>query len=188
MPFCSKCGAKISEGAKFCPNCGAPLLPAAKAQIPVRPVSPRTGLDMIGSDPRLQEHWIRRVIAFIIDAIVVVIAVAILAVILFVPFAIGFSWFWGWWQFPLISGLLFILYFSFAEAFYGYTLGKKVMGFQVVTVGGRRPDFAAAFIRNISKIFILVLLLDVFGGLITQGDPRQKYTDRIAGTNVIGIT
>lgn len=62
------------------------------------------------------------------------------------------------------------------------------MGFQVVTVGGRRPDLAAAFIRNISKIFILLPLLDILGGLITQGDPHQKYTDRIAGTNVIGIT
>lgn len=187
MPFCPKCGAKISEGAKFCPNCGAPLLPAAKAQIPARPVSPRTNLDMIGSDPRLQEHWIRRIIAFIIDGIISAIAAWLLLTILLFPFSIGSSWFRGW-QFLLAWGLIFILYSSFAESVYGYTLGKKVMEFQVATVGGRRPDFAAAFIRNISKIFILVLLLDVLGGLITQGDPRQKYTDRIAGTNVMGIT
>lgn len=190
MPFCSKCGTEVFGEAKFCPNCGAPILSTAKPQIPTRPAPPKTGLDMIGSDQRLQEYWIKRGIAFIIDAIAVLIAVIIIGVIatiIFFPFAISFSWFWGWWQFSLVGGLLFILYFTFAESIYGYTLGKKVMGFQVVTVGGRKPDFVAAFIRNLSKIFIILLLLDVVGGFITHGDPHQKYTDRIAGANIINI-
>jgi len=28
MAFCAKCGAKIAEGANFCPGCGTPILPA----------------------------------------------------------------------------------------------------------------------------------------------------------------
>jgi len=44
-----------------------------------------------------------------------------------------------------------------------------------------------AFIRNISKIFWPLYLLDVIVGLATPGEPTQKYTDRIAGTIVVSV-
>lgn len=32
MPFCSKCGAKLDEKAKFCPNCGTPVAPPPRRE------------------------------------------------------------------------------------------------------------------------------------------------------------
>jgi len=42
-----------------------------------------------------------------------------------------------------------------------------------------------AFIRNISKIYWIIVLIDTVIGLATPGDPHQKVTDRIAGTTVV---
>jgi uncharacterized RDD family membrane protein YckC len=37
MPFCSKCGASVGDGASFCNACGQPLPPSAPAQAPAVP-------------------------------------------------------------------------------------------------------------------------------------------------------
>ncbi|MCP8309523.1 MAG: RDD family protein [archaeon] len=92
---------------------------------------------------------------------------------------------WGWLQFPFVMGLIYILYFTITESAYGYTLGKRIMSLRVITLKGEIPNFEKTFIRNISKIYWILLLLDVIGGLASKGDPYQKYSDRIAGTLVI---
>jgi uncharacterized RDD family membrane protein YckC len=51
---------------------------------------------------------------------------------------------------------------------------------------GNKVTLDKSFIRNISKIYWLLLLLDWIVALVTPGaDRRQKYTDRIAGTTVV---
>ena len=60
-----------------------------------------------------------------------------------------------------------------------------VLGFKVTTLDGKTPTIEKALIRNISKIHGALLLLDFLLGLVTPGDPYQKYTDRIAGTRVV---
>lgn len=183
MPYCWKCGAELPEDARFCPKCGAPISgPERGAKI---------ALERIGYDVNLQEHWIRRIIAIVIDSIIVGIGAWILTAILFLPFLIPLNWpfIWSaprsWLQFPFVMGPIYILYFTLAETGYGYTIGKMIMGLRVVTVGDGVLTLDKAFIRNISKIFWVLLILDVIGGIATRGDPRQKYSDRIAGTTVI---
>jgi hypothetical protein len=63
-----------------------------------------------------------------------------------------------------------------------------VVNLKVRTVDGKIPTMDVAFIRNVSKVFWLLYLLDVIVGLATPGEPTQKYTDRIAGTIVVSIT
>lgn len=195
MPYCSKCGAEIPEGARFCPKCGTAVSPPPGVEVPPAPIRAKTGIDLIGTDKPLQEHWIKRVIAFIIDSIILYIAVMILLMIISIPILIltGAPWFGATWfaslsgwliGFPLAAGALSILYFSFAEFIYGQTIGKRLMGFKVATADRRTPNLGIAFVRNISKIHPVLLLLDVIVGLVTPGDPRQKYSDRIAGTTV----
>lgn len=194
MPYCSKCGAEISKDAKFCPKCGTPVSPP-RVEVPPAPIRAKTGIDLIGTDKLLQEHWIKRVIAIIIDYIILAIALSILLLIISIPILIltgapwfGITWFaslGGWFiGFPFAVGALLILYSSFAESGYGQTIGKKLMGFKVATVDGRILNLGRTLIRNISKIHPLLLLLDVIVGLATPGDPHQKYSDRIARTTV----
>jgi len=173
----------LPEGAKYCPGCGGPA------------TSPRpegyaagTGLDRIGSDRALQEHWIHRLIALVVDGIIVGALSWILSFPLAFHFFISFGWFASLFSLPFIAGLVFILYFSLAETAYGQTLGKRFMSLRVVTAAGARPTLEKAFIRNLSKIHWVLLLLDVVAGLGTRGDPRQKFSDRFAGTTVVGAS
>ena len=36
-----------------------------------------------------------------------------------------------------------------------------------------------------TKVFPIILLIDVLLGMASSGDPRQKYTDRLAGVTVL---
>jgi uncharacterized RDD family membrane protein YckC len=136
-------------------------------------------------------HWLLRLVAFIIDSIIIGIIAGIIffliIVSLFFSGGLLFAWTWGL-GFPFLLGILEILYFVFMEVSYGETLGKRVLGLQVQTVNGSKVTFDKAFIRNISKIYWLFLLIDWILAIAIAGhDQRQKYTDRIAGTTVVSV-
>jgi len=138
-----------------------------------------TAIELIGHNQALQEHWIRRVLAIIIDAIVV--SIVYLAITLpFALFRVDFLFF------PFLWGILLWLYSTVFETAIGGTFGKKLVALHVVALDGVM-DFPRAMIRNISKIFWLFTLLDVLLGAATQGDPRQRYLDRIARTTVTRV-
>ena len=175
--YCSKCGEKLPDGTKFCPNCGT----AVKLEV----TSESSFVVRFERDPCLQEHWIKRAVAYVIDSIIVGIATAILlAIALFPIFIANPVTFFNIFSFPFAMGLLYILYFTIAETMYGATIGKSLLGLKVVTKTDGKPSFEKAFIRNISKIHPLLLILDLIGGLITLTDLHQKYSDKIANTTV----
>jgi hypothetical protein len=183
-----------------------------------------TGLDRIGKDSRLQELWVRRLVAFIVDTVILYVATFILAVIFVIPLVLGsvFSSLTSGFNFlpgiywgslfgfgfgSLLAGILYVLYYTIADHLWGGTLGKHVVGLRVLRAqsgyesvtrafsqasqagGGSGatayPTFEQAFMRNISKIYWLLVLLDALGGLATRGDPAQKYSDRYARTTVV---
>ncbi len=179
--FCSKCGEKLPEDPKFCTICGAPVNIEATAA--------NTVVERFEKDPHLQEHCIKRLIAYILDSIIVSIAVGILLFIAQLPFLIlnpvGFV---NNFSFQFAVGGISVIYFIIAETVYGTTIGKSLLGLKVVTSSGEKISLEKAFIRNISKIHGVLLLLDVIGGVITSTDLHQKYSDRIANTTVTSIT
>jgi len=150
-----------------------------------------TGFERIGKDTQLQDHWIRRLVAFIIDSIIVWIGTLIIAAIITIPliimaFVTGFPWFvLNPFAFPFFAGILSVLYFALLEAHYGWTFGKKIMNLKTIKLSGQRPLLDAAFIRNISKIYWILVLIDVIIGLATPRDPHQKVSDHFAGTTVV---
>jgi len=89
----------------------------------------------------------------------------------------------GLWLGGPISLVLF-LYFLLAEGLYGRTLGKEIMGLRVQRVDGKPMDMRSSLIRNISKIYWVLLLIDVAVGLGTHGEMSQKWSDRYIGTKV----
>ena len=146
-------------------------------------------MEATGQDMQIDlGHWLLRLIAYIIDGVIIAIIVGILWVILFLPFLLVGAFFasWGWTLvFPFVVGLLMVLYFLYAEVNWGGTLGKRILGLRVQTVKGNKVTYGQSFIRNISKIHPLLLLLDWLIGIVTPGDKRQKYSDRMAGTIVV---
>jgi hypothetical protein len=121
-------------------------------------------IDLLGNNSQMQNHWARRLIAIIIDWIIIQIIWLIVT--------------------TFISGIIWLGYSIFLEAVGGATLGKRVLNLRVVSTEGPM-DFTKAVIRNITKIHGLLLLIDWLVGIITDGDPRQRYMDRISNTTVI---
>lgn len=176
--YCSKCGKELIDGSNFCQICGAAVKFDTKSESSV--------IERFEKDQHLQEHWIKRVIAFIIDSIIVSIGTAIVLILVLFPIFISNpTSFFNIISFPFEMGILSVLYFVIAENAYGTTIGKQLLGLKVVTKTDKKINLEKAFIRNISKIHGLLLLLDIIGGILTSTDLLQKYSDRIAQTKVV---
>src|SRR6266849_1093139 len=138
-----------------------------------------SAIDLIGHNPALQEHWIRRFLAVLIDAIVV------LAIYLLFALPLAFTSL-AWYVTPFLYGIVWLLYSMLLETLWGATIGKRILSLRVVAIDGNL-DIMHCLVRNISKIYWLIFLLDFIVGGVTQGDPRQRLFDRIARTTVTRV-
>src|SRR5438034_11477061 len=82
LVYCWKCGSELREDAGFCWKCGASVRGTMGVQSP-------TGFELLRDDKNVQNHWARRLIAFVIDAVIVTVVLAIIAIVVSVPFIIG---------------------------------------------------------------------------------------------------
>ena len=186
MAFCASCGKELPAGVAFCPSCGAPVQPGASAQA-ASSTAPVSGMDTLTKDTKAQQYWIERIVAFFIDAVIVFIVLAIIAAAIAIPFVLTgtfapMAFFFG--AFALVGGIIFVLYFTFTESMGGASLGKRIFHLKVVSKSGSNPTIGEAFIRNISKLYWLLLLLDVIVGLAISKGYQQKYSDHVMGTSV----
>jgi uncharacterized RDD family membrane protein YckC len=171
MTYCTHCGKENSEKSEFCPSCGA--------SIRQKDGLAGTAAEKILNESALQQHWVKRVIAILIDSIIVGIATAILSLLT------GASGIFNWLALSFVMGLIYVLYFTITESIYGYTMGKRLVNLKVIKTNGKKPTLESAFVRNISKIHVLLLLVDTLGGFFTSKDTHQRYIDQIANTTVI---
>jgi uncharacterized RDD family membrane protein YckC len=170
MTYCTGCGKKMPKGAKFCPKCRATNR---------HPVSQHgTAVERIVNESSLQEHWIKRIIAIVIDSIIVGIATTMMG------YLFNLAGIFNLLNFPFAMGLTYIIYFTITELTYGYTFGKKIVNLKVVPSDGKKLSLESAFLRNITKIHFVFLILDTIGGFFFSTDPHQKYVDQIAHTTV----
>jgi uncharacterized RDD family membrane protein YckC len=137
-------------------------------------------------------HWLSRLTAYIIDGIITGIIAAIIWVPLTMMDVVAASYFvenWSWLGYSFIWGLIQVVYFTALETYWGTTIGKRILGFQVQQTSGAKLTPEKALTRNISKILWPILILDVLVSAISTGaDKRQKFSDRIAQTTVISLT
>ena len=161
---------------------------------------------IMGRNPNINyASTISRIIAYIIDAIIVGLVIGILsaAIMLLGVFSFGSITGDGGGGFlpvaifgPAYIGLSFgsfilqLLYFTYLESEEGggATIGKKILDLKVVDRTGRKVDMKDSFIRNIARLIwslpcvgFLLLLLDVY--LIH--DSEQRIGDRLANTYVV---
>ncbi len=139
-----------------------------------------TGFDYLGRDKTLQEHWLRRVAAIVVDWLIIFIPLSVIGNII--------NWgLFGLWPLSIASALFF-LYCALFDFAIGGTVGKMLLGLKAVSVTGKM-DIAQAIMRNITKIFVPLLLVDwIIGMAIDTNDPRQKWTDSLVNTSVILIS
>lgn len=94
----------------------------------------------------------------------------------------------------VIAGMLFLLipflYLVLAEGLTGTTVGKRVLGLQVVDTGGAPSSLFQATVRNVVRlawalwpIGPLFLLIDVY--LLQTTEDDQRVGDTAAGTRVV---
>ncbi len=185
MAFCARCGKELPPGATFCPSCGAPVAGGEAAPA----TGALSGFETLTKDQKAQEYWVQRFVAFIIDAAIVYFVLLVITLAIAIPFVftgafVAAGFFFGG-IFTVLWGLIFVLYFTVAESFSGASIGKRIFNLKVVTKTGSYPNFVEAFIRNVSKIYWLLLLLDVVIGLALSHGYQQKYSDSMMGTKVV---
>ena len=200
--FCNRCGAQNAAGAQFCSRCGAPTNPTPGAvQTPVAPpfstspysasvtpyqaVAPAVGVGYGG-------FWIR-VVALIIDAIIVRVVIAPVGMI-FGGLGLAGGMMRG---FPhrglaiLGGGVTFILlvfgnwlYEAFMESSsYQATLGKMIFGMKVTDLNGNRISFERATGRHFAK-WLSGLILCIGYIMVGFTERKQGLHDLLAGTLV----
>jgi len=134
-------------------------------------------IENLTHDVNLQKHWLYRFVAFVIDAVLIAIPFWLFGI--FIGFFLKFFSFFWWAGY----GLCLWLYSAVTEGAGGRTLGKALLSLKTEGKKGGL-DMAEALIRNVSKVFLLFLFLDWLVGMITEGDPRQRYLDRLLETKV----
>jgi RDD family len=134
-----------------------------------------SGFDLLGHNRTLQIHWLKRVTAFVLDLVTV-----------FAPLW-SFLFFEGIraaWVYGVVGGFALFAFSTFSEAVTRTTVGKYIVGLEVRSLRGPMTLSKAA-VRNFPKIFWFAFpLLDTLLGLIVDGDPRQRWSDKILGTTV----
>jgi len=134
-----------------------------------------SGFDIIGHNRTFQIHWIKRVIAYVIDLATV-----------FAPLW-SFLYLQGArapWVYGISGGIVLFAYSVALEAIFRTTVGKYIVGLEVRSLRGPMT-LSKALVRNIPKLFWFAFpLLDTLAGLVVDGDPRQRWSDNILGTTV----
>ncbi|MBI3860162.1 MAG: RDD family protein [Thaumarchaeota archaeon] len=148
-----------------------------------------SGFDALMKESQAQTYWVKRLVAYIVDVVIVYVVLAILAsivafqlLLLSGPGAFGAVLVGA---FSVVSGVLLFLYFFVTEVSMGSSIGKRVFGLKVVADNGGKPSGSQAALRNISKIFWVLLLLDVILGLAMSKQYTMKYSDTFAHTSVV---
>ncbi len=130
--------------------------------------------------------WGPRILAYIIDIIIVSIAVDMVRLPLLIGnptnniflYPAGVS----------VNGVVLFLYFLLTESYYGTTIGKEVLKLQVITEDGRKPEPKEAAISAVGKAFFLPI--DLLVGLIMKDTEHetnlnQRLMQKVSKTLVI---
>jgi uncharacterized RDD family membrane protein YckC len=190
--YCKKCGAELGDGAAFCQVCGTPTegsqTPPVEARKPETPGAEQAQqtpsqrvLDLAG--------WGDRIIAYIIDAVIVGAVANLVKALIFVP-----SYFWaGMMGYPGLrwvpwmdlgpDNLLFFIYFLWMDLSFGQSVGKMVMKIRVTNLDGGRMNLTQGAIEVFGKAFLLPL--DVIIGWFFLGEKSQRLFTFLAQTIVL---
>lgn len=132
----------------------------------------------------MENLWGRRFAALIVDIIILTLFMYIISAVIFLLFArVGIFSVLNYWIF--MAAIIIIVYFTFMEGKTNSTLGKNLLRLQVMTFNGNM-GYKKAFIRSLSKILYIPLIVDVLLGFIF-GDSNDRILDKVSGTYVVRV-
>ena len=131
----------------------------------------------------MQGLWGKRLVALIIDMVFITLFLWVVIALIYPLIALAniFSILSFW---IILAAIVIIGYFTYLEGYYGESLGKNIMKLRVRALTGKM-DYRKAFIRNLSKILWIPLIVDLIIGF-AFGSPRERYLSRLAKTEVVG--
>ncbi len=127
----------------------------------------------------------RRLVAAIVDSIVIGIIFYLIAILTGQTTQGGFAL----QGVPALLGFLLALaYYVLLEGTVGATLGKLALGVRVVKADGSRCDLVASLIRNVMRIIDWLPFLYIVGMASIAASPlKQRLGDRLAKTAVVRV-
>lgn len=129
----------------------------------------------------MQDLWGKRFAALIIDFLIIILVTWVFSAIIYPLIAaaniFGILNYW-----LILTAVIVMAYFTYFEGKLGTTPGKNVMKIEVVVDEGEM-NYQKAFIRNLSKILGIPLILDIIVDYVA-GNSKLRYLDEVAGTDV----
>jgi uncharacterized RDD family membrane protein YckC len=198
--FCPKCGKETDALGKFCQWCGADIV-----SIPATP--PATPEEDEGSDVGVYAGLGRRIVAFIVDLILILLLDAVAVAVLGLFRGLQNLYFFFVQHAPVDSlttegtsaalfgsiiasyGIVIIVipwlyYAGFESSRSQATPGKLLMRIVVTDLDGNKPSFARVTLRHFAK-FISTLVIFLGFLMIGLTNKRQGLHDKIAGCLVL---
>ena len=169
--YCSTCGREVEPDARFCDNCGAVIDPQAAGSPQYAPGMPYFDQGVQGVE--YMGFWIR-LAALAIDTILLTIVNLIL------QFAtgdggVGF----------VINLVVNLGYAVILTAWRGQTVGKMIVGIQVVDSQGNIPGIGAVLLREVVGKFLSAIAIGLGYLWVAWDKEKRGWHDHIAGTYVV---
>ena len=168
--YCSTCGRESDPEARFCDNCGAVLDQQAGGP------SYAPGMPYFEQGAQAVEYmgfWIR-LAALAIDVILLGVVNLIVSAVL------GDSLFT-----TLLNALISFGYAVIMIAWRGQTVGKMILGIQVVDSQGNIPGIGAVLLREVVGKFLSGIALGLGYLWVAWDKEKRGWHDHIAGTYVV---
>ena len=139
-------------------------------------------------------NWGDRLLAWIVDFILVSIALAVLFAAIAIPI-----WFFYYGDdmtaarayqnvqpsHYIISSLAYFGYWTYFEFTSGQSIGKRLLKIKTIDLSGNRMDIKSAAVESFGKAFLLPI--DVILGLIFTNNKRQRIFNRASNTIIIKL-
>jgi uncharacterized RDD family membrane protein YckC len=133
---------------------------------------------------KMQNFWGRRFLALIIDAVTITLALWVISAVIY-PLIAAANIFTVLNYWLVLAAFMIVGYFTYMEGKDGATLGKIMMKLKVNAADGNM-NYKKAFLRNLSKILWIPLVLDVIIGFIF-GDSNDRFLDGVSNTAVFKV-
>lgn len=178
--FCPSCGEPANDSAISCAACRTPLIPLARYEVLAKEDVFKHGYRIARLGDRLLAH--------IMDGALILMLYTVLgAVPAFAQSESGALWFFDKvnWTAALLALVFALLYFVLAEALWGRTIGKALIGLEVRMTGGQPAAFKASLVRNTARLIDAApfYLLGLASALVSR--ENKRLGDCLAGTMVV---